>query len=267
MAPFKSYRSYQIFEWKAKRGNRFIHDSETLAFLKAVYTTSKEREMSVLKNNVLWRAQLGNDWRDVKVDDDYVEEPCPFEKKRMKPLLNMSTEGRINPKGISYLYIASDKETAMSEVRPWLNSYISVGQFIILKDLRLIDCSFNFKKDFRIYPFNEPTPKKRKEAVWLDIDNAFSKPVNPSDNIADYVPTQILSEFLKTKGYDGIVYKSTLGEGYNVVLFDINTAELINCFLYKTKHVSFDFEKEPNQYFEQKHYKSKKIERGNKKDK
>lgn len=40
----------------------------------------------------------------------------------MKPLSNSASEGRANPKGIPYLYVATDKETAMSEVRPSLGA-------------------------------------------------------------------------------------------------------------------------------------------------
>ena len=45
----------------------------------------------------------------------------------MKPLERIALEGRTNPKGIPYLYLSSKKETAMSEVRPWIGGYISLG--------------------------------------------------------------------------------------------------------------------------------------------
>ena len=47
----------------------------------------------------------------------------------MKPLGGRATDGRANPRGIPCLYLATTKETAMSEVRPWIGSYVSAGQF------------------------------------------------------------------------------------------------------------------------------------------
>ena len=50
-------------------------------------------------------------------------------------------------------------------------------------------------------------------------------------------------------GFDGVVYKSLLGEGFNVALFDIDAAKLVNCFLYSAKSVAFKFEEAGNPYF------------------
>jgi len=168
----------------------------------------------------------------------------------MKPLSNKASEGRVNPKGIPYLYLATDKETAMAEIRPWLGSEISVGQFKILQDLVVVDCSIHegHKGGFTFY-LKEPNPEKRERAVWSDIDDAFSTPVNPSDHSADYVPTQIIAELFKNNGADGILYRSSLGRGFNVVLFDVSLADIVNCFLYEATNISFEFKEIANPYF------------------
>lgn len=103
----------------------------------------------------------------------------------------------------------------------------------------------------------EPSPKEREEAVWNDIDTAFSTPVTGSDDTADYVPTQIIAELFKDKGFDGLGYRSSLGDGFNIVLFDIKAAENINCFLYKIDSVDFKFSQDANPYFSPKHYSEK----------
>lgn len=131
---FKSYQSFHRFEYKTKRENRYIHDAEVRTFLEAILVTSKSRERSFAKDKFLWRAQLGNDWSPIiQNGEEVAEEPAPFSAERMKPLLYKATEGKANPKGIPCLYLATDKETAMSEVRPWIGSYISVGQFKVMK--------------------------------------------------------------------------------------------------------------------------------------
>ena len=86
-----------------------------------------------------------------KQDDVEYEIPSPHSKDRMRPISHSATEGRANQagrqalddaKGIPYLYLSTDKETAMAEVRPSVGNYISVGQFgKTLKPLSLIDCS------------------------------------------------------------------------------------------------------------------------------
>ena len=58
----------------------------------------------------------------------------------------------------------------------------------------------------------------------------------------------------RAHGYDGIVYKSLLGDGLNIALFDCDAAELINCGLYETNAVSFKFDQCGNPYFIAKHH-------------
>ena len=62
--------------------------------------------------------------------------------------------------------------------------------------------------------------KKREEAVWTDIDNAFARPVNRADDHGEYVPTQILAELFRDEGFDAIVYRSQFDGGINLVCFD-----------------------------------------------
>lgn len=249
MPEFKSWRSYRDFEWKTKRTCRYIFDQSVQEFLNTVLATSKNRYQQVTQGTIFWRSQLGNDSRPIVQEKEHlVDEPCPLPPERMKPLPHMANEGRANPKGIPYLYVATDKDTAMAEVRPWLGSKISVGQFKIKKDITLVDCSVLHAKNFRVY-LKEPTAEKKEEAVWSDIDWAFSNPVTENDSVADYIPTQILAEFFKNNGLDGIAYKSNLGKGHNIVLFDINIADIADCFLYETDKINFSFKEAANPYF------------------
>ena len=89
---------------------------------------------------------------------------------------------------------------------------------------------------------------------WADIDKSFSKPVTLNDTNADYVPTQILSEVFKNNEYDGIVYKSLVGGGNNIVLFDLDSAVLVGCSLYQTNMMDLDFEEAGNPYSYNKNY-------------
>ncbi len=251
MAEFDSWNSYSIFAQSVRRKARYVFEKHVDEFLKTVLATSEARKMSLSSGRFLWRAQQGDHWEDIcsqGEESEHVQGPLPPE--RMKPLSHSAREGRVNPKGIPCLYLSNDKDTAMAETRPWIGSYISVGQFKTLKDLVLVNCSVEHATDIFSHCYSqEPSPEKREKAVWAHIDHAFSEPVNPDDSTADYAPTQILAETFRSHGYDGVVYKSLLGKGFNVALFDINAASLANCFLCKVKTVSFQFDATANPYF------------------
>ena len=207
-----------------------------------------EKRVEVLaKEQILWRAQLGCDWEPIYEEDEYIDDrPTPHPPKKMKPLSGRANEGRANPKGIPCLYLATNRDTALAEVRPWIGSYISVGQFKILQELRLVNCTTD-QNGFQFY-LKEPSAEKREESVWMDIDQAFARPVSPSDDIADYVPTQIIAEFFKANNFDGVAYRSSLGEGHNVALFDLDMAKLVSCSLFQVKSIGFEFQESANPY-------------------
>ena len=171
-----------------------------------------------------------------------------YKPERMKPLRDSAREGRANPKGIPYLYVATDKETAMSEVRPWIGSIISTGCFVTTKELKLMDFSVEHGEK-QYFFFSEPSKEKKIRAVWSHIDDAFSRPVLESDSTADYAPTQVIAEFIKSKGYDGIVYKSALAEGHNLALFDIDSVDLVKCTPFEVKSLSLSFSQTGNSYY------------------
>ncbi|WP_217564372.1 hypothetical protein [Octadecabacter antarcticus] len=58
----------------------------------------------------------------------------------------------------------------------------------------------------------EPTREEKASAVWIEINNAFSRPVMASDDQADYAPSQILAELFQNAGYEAIAYKSPFGD-------------------------------------------------------
>lgn len=244
---FKSWQSYWIFARKIMQSHRYMHDQDTKDFFCEVLNTCQSRIEILHGGRVLWRSQLGGSVRTQKDDEGNVigEEPCPHPRKRMYPREHMATEGRVNPKGIPCLYLATTKETAMSESRPWIGSEISVAQFKIIENLKIIDCSLNSSLTPLYFDVNEglyePNEEEREQSVWAHIDKAFSQPVTQNENQAHYAPTQIIAELFKSNGYDGVKYKSMLGSGYNVALFNIKSAELLQCFLCEVKNVSFEF--------------------------
>jgi hypothetical protein len=165
----------------------------------------------------------------------------------MKPLPDRAAEGRVNPRGIPCLYAATHRETAVAEVRPWVGAHVSVAQLRTVRPLKLVNCTSD---DRRLILFGrEPTPEEREKACWLDIDGAFSRPVERSDQLAEYVPTQIIAEMFRKEGFDGIAYRSSLGPGHNVALFDLDAAEVASCGVFNVRGMAFEIEEAGNPYF------------------
>lgn len=246
---FKSWKSYWEYSREVKCQNRYIYSDDTEKFLANVVCSSESRIREIPAGSVFWRSQMGNDWRPVIQDGERItDEPVPLPPKMMKPVPQMVSEGRTNPKGIPCLYLATDKQTAMSEVRPWMGSYVSVGEFKTLSNLRIIDCSIHHSKQ-PLFFIRTPSEEEIAQAVWAHIDHAFSEPVSASDMAVDYAPTQILAELFRGEGYDGVWYKSALSDGFNLALFNIDSATLVSCQLYEVKRIQYSFSESSNPYY------------------
>jgi hypothetical protein len=225
-------------------------NDESKQFLESIIDTCENRICKLEKDSIVFRAQNGCSSRPLYQTDPETEEEiyvddvaCPYSFQRMKPVEDSAIEGRANPKGIPCLYVATDKETAMSEVRPSLDSIISVGYLKLLKDIKVLDFSVEHgNKNFSIIFKEKPSQEEINNAVWIDIDNAFSRPTKASDSKSNYAPTQIISEFIKSKGYDGIAYKSSLSDGHNIALFDLEVAEVVRCSIFKPLDIKIEFE-------------------------
>jgi hypothetical protein len=240
MTSFKSTKAYLNFDRAVRRQLRYVRGVAHDNFLQAVLETGVRRQLSVTPNTYyggLWRAQLGNLWKNVKKDGKVQRVPCPYARKRMKPIPDKVSDGRANPKGITCLYVATDSETALLEVRPLIGSYVTVAKIKIIKDLKIVDftsSAANFSHRFGVEAIDV-----KERAVWSDINDAFSKPVKRSDSSLDYIPTQILAELFKSNGLDGVAYKSSYGEsGCNIALFDLGAAEVEDCYLCQIEDVS-----------------------------
>ena len=244
---FETWRAYFEFENEVKKDRRYIRTAKAERFLDAVRVSSKRRTSHLSKGRRFWRAQAGFDWRhDEQIDD---EVPSAFPPDRMKPLSDRAMEGRANPRGIPVLYLGTNKEAAMSEVRPWLGSMISLAQFETLRDLTVVDCTRDARSKTEFF-LREPQENEREQVVWSSINRAFTTPTTRSDDQDAYVATQILAELFKDNGFDGVAYRSAFGESsVNLALFDIGAAEIRNCQLYELTSARFNFNERDNPYW------------------
>ncbi len=234
--------------------NRFILSEYWENFIQTVVETSHKRTMILPKGTTLVRARIGSDWITF---DDGAEEPCPISPLDMgPPSKDKAIEGRLNPKGIPYLYLSTNKDTAIAEVRPWIKSEITIGHFKTSEDIKIVDTSTDEPK---IYSKNELyfdnmemrpitySDAQKEELIWGDINSAFSRPISPYDYSLKYLPTQYLSEKLKTIGYEGIAYKSSLcKDGHNICLFYPDKAKCFRCNIFEIKEIAYKHEPSGN---------------------
>lgn len=163
----------------------------------------------------------------------------PIEIKNMgKPPVEFSTNGRANPIGISYLYLASKPETAIAEIRGHKGETVTVARFEIVKDLELFDLR-NPKRTVTPFGLDDDELQLIYENLpFLEfLGNELSKPIIPREANLEYIPSQYLSEIVKHIGFHGIIYNSSVASGYNLVLFDDSRVEPIESQQYKITDV------------------------------
>jgi hypothetical protein len=244
---FRSCRDFEEFERAVKFERRYIHSKTVLDFLDALRATLPKRHRSLFKGAILCRSQVG--YEEFDIEGEYMI--SGFNEERMKPSMDLCGEGRANPRGIPYLYLSNNENTSMAELRPHIGQMLSVAQFRIERDLRIADC-YSVEKELGDIEliFNPPTNQEDiGHAIWGAINKAFSRPIARSDSSSDYIPTQVLSEWFRDQGFDGICFKSSLGDGHNFVLFDLGSANVINCSVYDVKSIQFQFSECANRYY------------------
>jgi len=253
-------------DWKnfadyLRNNNRFVLSNYWDEFFKIIIKTSKKREKAILKNTGFVRARIGSEWITLSEGAAQVSPISP--KKMGAPDKHLAKEGRLNPHGIPYLYLSTNKDTAIAEIRPWISADISLGYFKILKDIKIIDTSEDGPKNpFFHYKFTKDKEKifdvkkrtlesytaiEKEECVWGDINSSFSTPISPNSSPLMYLPTQYLAEKLKTEEFDGIAYKSSLNkDGYNIAIFNPENAKCISCRKFTINQVEYKYEESGN---------------------
>jgi hypothetical protein len=139
-------------------------------------------------------------------------------------------DGRLNPQYIQMLYTASHPYTALMEVKPILNSHVSIATIRAKEPLTILQIDSNIKYN---------NDEDGDDCFLYCINRIFSTPSHGS--FEDYLPVQYITEYIEsTKKFDGIEFQSSLDtEGSNIVIFDQNKCEAISSKLYLVKEISY----------------------------
>lgn len=227
--PSSSYSSDGLAQWDRLRdemmySNRWFLD----------VTIDEERLKELL--DMLIAKELPLRWYRARIQS----EDGTFQIDKMgAPPKRRSSNGRANPAGIPYLYLGSLPKTAVAEVRPHTGEIACVATFDI-PEIKAVDLR-NPRE--LVSPFILEDARQiaqlRADLPFLErLGEELTRPVQPSGAAIDYIPSQYLCEFIKKKGFDGVVYRSSVSEGINLALFDPNQAIGGEVVIYNVERVS-----------------------------
>lgn len=171
------------------------------------------------------------------------ESISPFPKEKMgPPPLGKRTAGRANPRGISVLYLANDISTTIFESRARIYDYITIGTFELEDEIKVVSLrSLDKISPFLVADITEYAINKKSLSK---VSYEISKPLRRHDSELDYLPTQYLTEYIKSKGYDGIEYNSTMRcGGYNLAIFNKGKFNCIDTELYEITSLNYNYKK------------------------
>ena len=223
--------SWEKFMSSIKNINRFHSNHINLDLLNEFFCSSQMQRIVQKDSGNLFRARI-SDENGIKM-----EEMGP-------PPAKLATAGRANSSGISCLYLANDIITAFHEIRARDLDYISVAFFKPNKDLKIVDLS-NLDSISPFSQFSQTSFDYEWFAINMSILKKISieiaKPLRRQDSELDYLPAQYISDFVKSHGFDGICYKSTLNKnGLNYAFFDYKKLKCVDVKLYHINALLYD---------------------------
>lgn len=234
----------EIKEHTKHKARYFDHEksafmlSKKLEPFKKLYK-SLERNLETQK---VYRARLINSQKE---KDDIIKSPEAELGKAPKEIVK---NNRFSPIGISYGYFSFDEKTAIYEVRAELNKEVAVGIFELEQSLTVVDFTkqYSFSLDLFDKSLN-PFDKENFNILLTDIYEFItdiSKPINESDTLLEYVPTQIMAEYIWSLGCDGFIFDSSQNKGgENLVLFGDNPSCKNHKFIkIKEKNIDYKYE-------------------------
>jgi hypothetical protein len=168
----------------------------------------------------------------------------PFSGKDIdRPPLKLATEGRFNRARVSLLYLASDVQTAVAELRPHPGHLVSTAMFRLKRDLMIANFA---KQDIRNFLSD---PRLEDLRSILSIADVLNVPVQPEHRVL-YAATQLFADVLRGAGFEGLTFNSTVGTGSNLTSFAGDAFELVAGSERVQDVVALDYRIEPSQTIE-----------------
>jgi len=223
---------WEDFKYNVMHINRFFdvgpHESrvDKLRGFKPILTKPSESREDMLKRFIpiftkmtvtlpaetrIWRARYNPDGH---INQDTLHLECgPPPRNKAIPL-------RMNPSGISYFYGAEDIDTCKAEIRLEPGDQVLCGLFSTTRDLTIVDLS----KKVHVGRLSFFDPEYDHAYNWASLFvesfiEEVSRPIHKDESSIEYVPTQILCEYIRKLGYHGVKFKSSITGRMNYTLF------------------------------------------------
>jgi hypothetical protein len=174
------------------------------------------------------------------------------------PPTSLAPGQRMNPPGIPFFYGAHDEATVLAELRGIDGEFATVAGWVTVRDSYIVDLT-------SLIPvpslFDRKPYAPRSEMKFLhSFAEEISKPMRAHDNPeVDYVPTQIVAEFIRhcvhppgsSEPVEGLRYGSAIRDGgVNLVLFadELNKTSLLEILgtprVYEAVSVATDWKRQ-----------------------
>lgn len=145
----------------------------------------------------------------------------PFSGKDIgRPPVKSATEGRFNRQRVSLLYLASDVQTAVAELRPHPGHLVSTAKFRLQRDLKVANFSTHDIRNFL------SDPRLEDLRSILSIADVLNVPVQPEHRVL-YSATQLFADVLRSAGFEGLTFNSSVSKGCNLTSFVGDAFELV----------------------------------------
>lgn len=140
-------------------------------------------------------------------------------------------DGRVNPRYIRYLYTSKSEYTALIEVRPVIDSHISIAEIRVSEPLSILKIKSNIMYSDR-----------GVNIFAYQVNKIFS--AASYGELKDYLAAQYITEYIKSidsgNKYDGIQFKSSLDKkGENIVIFNPDKCKAVSSKVYKVTKIAF----------------------------
>lgn len=224
--------SWEKFAAEIKLTNRFhIQNVLNLGKLKQLLSRYERR---IPKGKIYYRSRL-------------CESVLGFNKADMSnPPAEKTRAGRANPVGISYLYVSNDPSTTLYEIRASLYDYVAVGEFRIEEEIKVVNLRGDTYDPIYLSEQGELEDFLIHLPFITKLEQELSKPRRRSDNELDYLPTQYLCEFVKSMGYDGVEYQSSVySKGYNLAIYNSTKLNCLAVNVYEIETIDLKYREVP----------------------
>lgn len=144
-----------------------------------------------------------------KADDIYRQAP----RSLGPPPLDQNVGGRMHAAGISAFYASFSRETCTRELRPHVGEEVVSAEFRVKRPIRLLNLPAFSELEPDISRFDPEYYGTTTRLLFLrSFHEVVSRPVFPTRELLDYVPTQAVAEFLVSEmDVDGLVFAPAQG--------------------------------------------------------